>query len=81
MPAKRLLFGDEGRARLLAGSRVLAGAVRVTLGPGGRNIFLERPMHSLRHADLRGPVLVIIQALFECPAWSEKILNHPVSVA
>src|SRR5580765_4818918 len=46
MPAKRLLFGDEGRARLLEGSRVLAGAVKVTLGPGGRNIFLERPMHS-----------------------------------
>jgi len=46
MPAKRLLFGEEGRARLLEGSRVLAGAVKVTLGPGGRNIFIERPMHS-----------------------------------
>jgi chaperonin GroEL len=45
MAAKRFLFGDEGRARLLAGSRVLAGAVRPTLGPLGRNIFLERPMH------------------------------------
>jgi len=45
MAAKRFLFGDEGRARLLAGSRVLAGAVKPTLGPRGRNIFLERPMH------------------------------------
>jgi chaperonin GroEL len=45
MPAKRFLFGQEGRARLLEGSRVLASAVRPTLGPGGRNIFLERPMH------------------------------------
>lgn len=45
MAAKRLLFGDEGRARLLAGSRVLAGAVKSTLGPGGRHILIERPMH------------------------------------
>ena len=45
MAAKRLLFGEEGRARLLAGSRVLANAVKTTLGPGGRNILLERPMH------------------------------------
>ena len=45
MAAKRFLFGDEGRARLLEGSRVLAGAVKVTLGPGGRNVLLERPMH------------------------------------
>src|SRR5436190_772987 len=46
MPAKRVLFGEEGRARLLRGSRVLAGAVKATLGPGGRNVLLERPMHS-----------------------------------
>jgi chaperonin GroEL len=45
MAAKRFLFGQEGRARLLQGSRILAGAVRPTLGPGGRSIMLERPMH------------------------------------
>ncbi len=46
MPAKRFLFGDLGRARLLHGARVLSSAVKPTLGPGGRNILLERPMHS-----------------------------------
>src|SRR6516225_5080987 len=46
MPTKRFLFGQEGRARLLEGARILAGAVKPTLGPGGRNILLERPMHS-----------------------------------
>jgi chaperonin GroEL len=45
MAAKRFLFAEEGRARLLEGSRMLAGAVKPTLGPGGRNILLERPMH------------------------------------
>jgi len=46
MPTKRFLFGQEGRARLLEGARILAVAVKPTLGPGGRNILLERPMHS-----------------------------------
>ena len=44
MPAKRVLFGDAGRARLLAGARTMAGAVRPTLGPGGRTVLLQRPM-------------------------------------
>jgi chaperonin GroEL len=43
MSAKRLWFGDVGRARLLAGSRAVAGAVRPTLGPAGRTVLLERP--------------------------------------
>jgi chaperonin GroEL len=44
MPAKRFLFGEAGRARLLAGTRALAGAVKATLGPGGRTVLLQRPM-------------------------------------
>jgi chaperonin GroEL len=46
MPPRRFLFGQEGRARLLEGSRILAGAIRPTLGPSGRTVFLERPMHA-----------------------------------
>jgi chaperonin GroEL len=46
MASKRFMFGDEGRARLLEGSRVLAAAVKATLGPGGRNVLLQRPMKS-----------------------------------
>lgn len=46
MSAKRLLFGEAGRARLLRGSRALAGAVRPTLGPAGRTVLLERPLFS-----------------------------------
>jgi chaperonin GroEL len=44
MSAKRLLFGDAARARLLAGSRAVANAVRPTLGPAGRTVLLQRPM-------------------------------------
>ena len=43
MSAKRLLFGDAARARLLAGSRAVANAVRPTLGPAGRTVLLQRP--------------------------------------
>jgi len=46
MAAKRILFGEAARARLLDGARVLAGAVKATLGPGGRTVLLERPMFS-----------------------------------
>ncbi len=46
MAAKRFLFGDAARARLLEGSGVLANAVKPTLGPRGRNVLLERPLHA-----------------------------------
>ena len=42
MPAKQLLFGEEARRRLKDGVDALADAVRVTLGPRGRNVVLER---------------------------------------
>ena len=42
MPAKQVLFGDIARAKMVEGVNVLADAVKVTLGPKGRNVVLER---------------------------------------
>jgi chaperonin GroEL len=42
MPSKRLLFGESARARVLAGFNALADAVKVTLGPRGRTVLLDR---------------------------------------
>ena len=42
MAAKEVRFGAEARGRLLAGVNVLADAVRVTLGPKGRNVILDK---------------------------------------
>ncbi|OGO47975.1 MAG: chaperonin GroL, partial [Chloroflexi bacterium RBG_16_64_32] len=42
MPAKQLLFSEEARRRLKDGVDALADAVRVTLGPRGRNVVLEK---------------------------------------
>ena len=42
MPAKEVKFGSDARARMLAGVDVLADAVRITLGPKGRNVVLDK---------------------------------------
>ena len=42
MPAKEVKFDTDARARLLAGGDVLANAVKVTLGPKGRNVVLDK---------------------------------------
>jgi len=42
MPAKEVKFDTDARARLLAGVDVLANAVKVTLGPKGRNVVLDK---------------------------------------
>ena len=42
MPAKHLLFHDAARAKIVEGVNILADAVKVTLGPSGRNVILQR---------------------------------------
>jgi len=46
MPAKEIRFDQEARAKLLSGVNQLANAVRVTLGPKGRNVVLEKSFGS-----------------------------------
>lgn len=40
--SKEILFRDEARSKILSGVNKLANTVRVTLGPKGRNVVLER---------------------------------------
>ncbi|MDD3862129.1 MAG: chaperonin GroEL [Candidatus Gracilibacteria bacterium] len=40
--AKQMKYGDEARQKLLAGVEKLANAVKITLGPKGRNVVLEK---------------------------------------
>ncbi len=42
MAAKEVRFADDARARLQAGVNILANAVKVTLGPKGRNVVLDK---------------------------------------
>jgi len=42
MSAKDVLFGDDARTRMVKGVNILANAVKVTLGPKGRNVVLDK---------------------------------------
>ncbi len=46
MAAKEVIFGEEARRKVLAGVEKLANVVRVTLGPRGRNVCLEKKFGS-----------------------------------
>ena len=42
MAAKQLIFSDEARREMLQGVQKLADAVRITMGPTGRNVILQK---------------------------------------
>ncbi len=42
MAAKDVKFGNEARIKMLEGVNILADAVKVTLGPKGRNVVLDK---------------------------------------
>ncbi|RLT27302.1 MAG: chaperonin GroEL [Chloroflexi bacterium] len=43
MPAKDVRFDEDARRALLEGADILANAVKITLGPRGRNVVLDKP--------------------------------------
>src|SRR6201982_2660180 len=48
MAAKEVKFSTEARERMLRGLHILANAVKVTLGPRGGNVVLEKPFGAPR---------------------------------
>src|SRR5512141_1598404 len=46
MAAKTITYGEEARQRILHGVNKLADAVKVTLGPKGRNVVIEKKFGS-----------------------------------
>src|SRR6188474_2040153 len=42
MAAKDVKFGDAARQKMIKGVNILADAVKVTLGPKGRNVVIDR---------------------------------------
>ncbi len=46
MSAKEVLFGDDARTLMVNGVNILANAVKVTLGPKGRNVVLDKSFGS-----------------------------------
>ena len=48
MSAKDVKFGDSARVKMLQGVNILADAVKVTLGPKGRNVVIDKSFGSPR---------------------------------
>ena len=46
MAAKQILFNEDARKKLEAGANKLADAVKVTLGPRGRNVLIDKKFGS-----------------------------------
>jgi len=65
MAAKDVKFSDDARSKMFAGVNILANAVKVTLGPKGRNVILDKAFG----ADVTLPD----SALFACEAVSRDI--------
>src|SRR5438067_24949 len=42
MSAKQLKYGSDAREQILIGAQKLANAVKITLGPRGRNVILDK---------------------------------------
>ena len=42
MSAKEVRFSDDARSKMLNGVNILANAVKVTLGPKGRHVVLDK---------------------------------------
>ena len=76
--AKNIVYNEEARQALMRGINKLAAAVRVTLGPKGRNVVLEKKFGSpvvtkdgvtvAKEVDLEDPLET------SAPRWSGKSL-------
>ena len=61
----KLLLGQEAREKILTGAQKLADTVKLTLGPKGRNVLIER-----RHAEpliTNDGVTIAREVKLECP--------------
>lgn len=58
MAAKDVKFGNDARVKMLRGVNVLADAVKVTLGPKGRNVVLDKSFGARPSPKMVFPLLV-----------------------
>src|SRR6476620_8678095 len=57
--AKQIVYGEQSRQAILRGVNQLADAVKVTLGPKGRNVVLDKKFGSVtvtKEIDLKDPL-------------------------
>ena len=71
MAAKDIKFGADARERMLRGVDILANAVKVTLGPKGRNVVIDKSYGAPRTTKDGVAVAKEIELddKFEPPVW------------
>ena len=74
MAAKDVRFSTDARDKMLRGVDILANAVRVTLGPKGRNVVLDKSYGAPRVTKDGVTVAkeIELEDKFDCPDCSEK---------
>ena len=53
--AKQVIFAAENREKLLKGVNALSSAVKVTLGPKGRNVLIDKSFGAVSYTHLTLP--------------------------
>ena len=83
MAAKEVKFSVDARDKMLRGIDILADAVRVTLGPKGRNVVLDKSFGAPRVTKDGVTVAkeIELENKFENMArrWCERLLKRPPS--
>ena len=67
MAAKDVKFGGDARERMLRGVDILANAVKVTLGPKGRNVILDKSFGAPRAPQPKKVQTLIVIILESSP--------------
>ena len=63
MSAKNIFFGSDARAKMLSGVNKLADAVKVTLGPKGRNVVMDKSFGAPRITKDKKKAIDLIKTL------------------
>src|SRR6202000_575195 len=81
MAAKDVKFSGDARDRMLRGVDILANAVKVTLGPKGRNVVIDKSFGAPRiHTDGVTTATVLAQAIVREGAKSVAAGMNPMDL-
>mgnify|MGYP000099167943 CR=1 FL=1 len=72
MAAKDVKFGNDARVKMLRGVNVLADAVKVTLGPKGRNVVLDKSFGARPSPKMAFPLLVKSNWKTSLKTWARR---------
>ena len=75
MVAKDVKFGNDARIKMLEGVNVLADAVKVTLGPKGRNVVLDNHLAHQRSLKMVFQLHVKSNLKTSSKTWAHKWLK------